>query len=153
MIFFHIDDSLQLDDPQTTAVAWLERAAQQTLLFAKIAPEAELSLVLSNDARLRDLNNQFLNIDEPTDVLSFPSDETDPDSAAPYLGDVIISYERANLQSQAAGHSIKDELELLVVHGVLHLIGYDHADPEEQQAMWAVQSEILEQLGSSISPP
>lgn len=153
MIFLHIDDSLQLSDDQITLVAWLERAAQETLLHAQVTPETEMSLVLSNDVRLRELNRQFLDIDEPTDVLSFPSDETDPESAAPYLGDVIISYERAEIQAQAAGHTIKDELELLVVHGVLHLLGYDHADSEEQQAMWAAQAEVLERLGSSISPP
>jgi probable rRNA maturation factor len=153
MIFLHIDDNLQLTDTQITIIAWLERAAQETLLHAEVAPEAELSLVLSNDLRLRELNHQFLNIDEPTDVLSFPSNETDPETAAPYLGDVIISYERASTQAQAAGHSLKDELELLVVHGVLHLLGYDHASTDEQQAMWAVQSDILEQLGSNISAP
>jgi probable rRNA maturation factor len=153
MIFLHVDDNLQLTETQITIVAWLERAAKETLLHAEVAPEVELSLVLSNDARLRELNFQFLDIDEPTDVLSFPSDETDPESAAPYLGDVIISFERANIQAQAAGHTLKDELELLVVHGVLHLLGYDHAIHDEQQAMWSVQADILEQLGSSISPP
>jgi probable rRNA maturation factor len=153
MIFIHIDKSLQLTDTQISIVAWLERAAQETLFHAEVEPQAELSLVLSNDERLQELNRQFLDIDEPTDVLSFPSDETNPETTAPYLGDVIISYERANAQAQAAGHTVKDELELLVVHGVLHLLGYDHADPDEQQAMWAVQSDILEQLGSTISPP
>lgn len=152
MIFLQIDEKLQLPEAELTISNWMERAAEATLHHAKVLPESELSLVLSNDMRLRELNRQYLDIDSPTDVLSFPAEETDPESSAPYLGDVIISYQRASAQAQAAGHSLKDELALLVVHGVLHLLGYDHVEPDEKQAMWAVQSEILGRLGSNISP-
>lgn len=153
MIFVQIDDQLQLPETEFALAAWLQQAAEQALLHAEVSQEAELSLVLSNDKHLCELNREFLDIDAPTDVLSFPSEETDPETSAPYLGDIIISYHRAEAQSQAADHSLKDELELLVVHGVLHLLGYDHAEPEEKQAMWTAQGEILAKLGSHISPP
>lgn len=153
MIFTHIDDKLQLTETQLTIVDWLQTAAEETLRHAQISDEAELSLVLSNDKRLRELNREYLDIDAPTDVLSFPSDETDPESSAPYLGDVIISYHRAAAQAAAADHSLQDELTLLVVHGILHLLGYDHVGPDEKQAMWSVQAEVLHKLGANISPP
>jgi len=153
MIFVHIEDSLQLPETQVTIAAWLERAAVEVLLQSEVSQDAELSLVLSDDKRLHDLNREFLDIDAPTDVLSFPSDEIDPESSAPYLGDVIISYQRATVQAQSSGHDVKDELELLVVHGVLHLLGYDHVELDQKQAMWSVQAEILQKLGTNASPP
>jgi len=153
MIFVHIEDSLQLPETQVIIAAWLERAAVEVLLQSEVSQDAELSLVLSDDKRLHDLNREFLDIDAPTDVLSFPSDEIDPESSAPYLGDVIISYQRATVQAQSSGHDVKDELELLVVHGVLHLLGYDHVELDQKQAMWSVQAEILQKLGTNASPP
>ena len=96
---------------------------------------------------MRELNRQFRNIDAPTDVLSFPADFSDPENGIPYLGDIIISYPSAKEQSYAGGHSIEAELQLLVVHGILHLLGHDHADPEEKADMWAAQKEILHDLG------
>jgi probable rRNA maturation factor len=153
MIFIHIDDQLQLPETQSTIVGWLQKAAEETLLQTQVSHQAELSLVLSNDERLHELNREYLDIDAPTDVLSFPSDEIDPESSAPYLGDVIISCQSAAAQAQSAGHALKDELELLVVHGVLHLLGYDHFEPDEKQAMWSVQAEILQKLGANVSPP
>ena len=70
-----------------------------------------------------------------------------------YLGDVIISQTRASQQALAGGHAFEDELKLLVVHGMLHLLGYDHADEDEKARMWAQQSRILENLGCKISIP
>ena len=116
-------------------------------------PDAELTVVLSDDAQLQELNQQSLKIDAPTDVLSFPTGLTDPDSQAPYIGDVVISYPRAKEQAAAAGHSVEDELQLLVVHGVLHLLNHDHAEPEDKAAMWSAQAEILGRLGSSARMP
>jgi probable rRNA maturation factor len=83
-------------------------------------------------------------------VLSFPAGETDPDTGEYYLGDVVISFPRAQAQAQERGHSTAEELDLLVVHGVLHLLGYDHADVEERDRMWAVQQQVLNQLGREI---
>ena len=126
----------------------LLRLAAETALKHQSAPEdAELSIVVSNDEQLRQLNQQFLGIDAATDVLSFPSVLTDPESGAPYLGDIIISIQRAETQAQAGGHSLTAELQLLTIHGVLHLLGHDHADPQEKNRMWQSQSEILHTLG------
>lgn len=130
----------------------LEHAALATLQQQGETDEMDLSLVIEDDARLHQLNNEFLGIDAPTDVLSFPSgeEEVDPETERFYLGDVIISYPRALEQSTAAGHAVMDELRLLVVHGVLHLLGHDHAEPEEKARMWSAQNEILRGLGVTI---
>ena len=131
----------------------LETAAQTAMEEAGAPADAELTIVISGDAQLRALNQQYLGIDTPTDVLSFPANETDPDSGSVYLGDIILSYPRAQQQAVAGGHPLQDELRLLVVHGVLHLLGYDHAEEGEQARMWAMQAAILRQLGSAITAP
>lgn len=127
----------------------LEAAAQAALRHQSAPPNADLTIVIGDDAQLRQLNHQFLGVDAPTDVLSFPADFSDPESEAPYLGDIIISYPRAEAQAATGGHDPTAELQLLVVHGVLHLLGHDHAEPAEKTRMWAAQSEILAQLGLS----
>ena len=125
----------------------LERAAQAALEHEAQVSEPELSIVLTDDARLHELNREYLGIDAPTDVLSFPASETDPETGAPYLGDILISMPRAQAQATAAGHPLESEVQLLVVHGALHLLGHDHAQPEEKARMWKAQAEILEHLG------
>lgn len=122
----------------------LERAARTSLEHE--AQDGELSIVLTDDARLQELNRDYLGIDAPTDVLSFPASETDPQTGARYIGDILISVPRAQSQAEAAGHVLESELQLLVVHGVLHLLGHDHADPEEKKRMWQAQAEILKSL-------
>jgi len=109
--------------------------------------ESELSIVLTDDARLQQLNRDYLGIDAPTDVLSFPASETDPETGACYIGDILISIPRAQAQAVTAGHPLESEVQLLVVHGVLHLLGHDHAQAEEKALMWKAQAEILEHLG------
>jgi probable rRNA maturation factor len=127
----------------------LERAANAAL--SHVAPQGssapELSIILTSDARLHELNLNYLGIDAPTDVLSFPASETDPETGARYIGDILISIPRAQAQAEAAGHPLEAELQLLVVHGVLHLLGHDHAEMEEKARMWKAQAEILEHLG------
>ncbi len=129
----------------------LERAAVQTLANAKFDNTAEFSVVIDSDEKLQQLNRDFLGIDAPTDVLSFPSEEFDPDEQAPYIGDIIISFPRAEMQANDAGHPVINEIQLLVVHGTLHLLGYDHAEPEEKEIMWAAQAEILANLDCQIN--
>lgn len=124
----------------------LERAATEVLLVAGSAP-ADLSIALTDDAHIRALNRDYLGHDSPTDVLSFPAGEIDPDTGASYLGDVVISIPRAAAQAREAGHSLEAEAQLLVVHGVLHLLGHDHAEAQDKDRMWAAQAEILERLG------
>jgi len=131
----------------------LRGAASQVLRHTAVEPGAELTIVLTDDEEVHALNRQFLGVDSPTDVLAFPLSEVDPDSQAVYLGDVVISFPRAQAQALAGGHSLEAELQLLVVHGVLHLVGYDHADPGGKAAMWAAQAQILAQVGCAIIAP
>jgi probable rRNA maturation factor len=125
----------------------LERAARAALEHQATDPDVDLSIVLTVDEKLRELNRDYLGIDAPTDVLSFPASESDPETGARYLGDILISIPRAVKQARAAGHDLQDEVQLLVVHGVLHLLGHDHAGAEDKASMWAAQAEILERLG------
>jgi probable rRNA maturation factor len=110
--------------------------------------ETTLTCVLTDDAQIQMLNNQFRGIDAPTDVLAFAANEGPvfilPDDQPPYLGDVIISLETAQHQAIEVGHSLERELALLVVHGCLHLLGYDHANEQERSLMWNVQDIILQ---------
>jgi probable rRNA maturation factor len=148
-----LDGILNPDGSPPVDLGILEKAAWQALQEAPGYPEQDLSIVLSDDEQLHSLNLQFLGQDSPTDVLSFPSGELDPDSGRPYLGDVILSYPRALAQATAGGYPVEAELQLLTVHGVLHLLGYDHADAQQQAAMWAVQAKILGELGSPLTFP
>lgn len=134
---------------------WLRAIAQSTLDAEGRDPVA-LTLVIIEDEALRALNRDYLGIDMPTDVLSFGGEAPDfvsaPD-AEPYLGDVIISYPRAQAQARAAGHPVEAELALLVVHGVLHLLDYDHIRPADKAVMWERQVQILAGLGLEHVPP
>ncbi len=126
--------------------ASLERTALETLQQQSVL-DADLTLVVSDDDAIRELNRNFLGNDSPTDVLSFPANEMDPETGRRYLGDVIISLPRAREQAEGAGHPVEAELQLLVIHGVLHLLGYDHAEAEEKALMWAAQAQVLERIG------
>jgi len=128
----------------------LSRAAEAALL-QQSAPDADLTLVLTDDEQIRALDRTYLGKDSPTDVLAFPARETNPETGRRYLGDIIISVPRAEAQSKAAGHSLNEELSLLVVHGVLHLLGFDHDGEDERARMWAVQARILTLLGISAT--
>ena len=123
-------------------------AALAALRFAGAPPDAECTVVLTDDEELRRLNLQFLGVDAPTDVLSFPADFIDPDSNHPYLGDILISNDRLLQQAAAQDHPAKQELLLLVVHGILHLLGHDHAEEAEKERMWVLQDQILSRLAS-----
>jgi probable rRNA maturation factor len=125
----------------------LERAANIALESSGETLDSELTIVLTNDTRLQELNRDFLGIDAPTDVLSFPASELDPETGARYIGDILISIARAESQATAAGHPLESEVQLLVVHGVLHLLGHDHAEATEKARMWKAQAEVLERLG------
>jgi probable rRNA maturation factor len=127
----------------------LEKAARATLDYSG-APDADLTVALTGDEHIRALSRDFLGKDAPTDVLSFPANEPNPETGRLYLGDIIISLPRAVEQSASRGHAVEAEMQLLVVHGVLHLLGHDHAEADEKDRMWAAQAEVLEKLG--ISP-
>jgi probable rRNA maturation factor len=141
VIYIEINPSLQA----VPAPDLLERAALETL--AHQAVEGDLTLVVSEDAQLHELNRTYLEVDAPTDVLSFPASERDPETGRLYMGDVLISLPRAEQQASDAGHALESELQLLVVHGVLHLLGHDHAGADGKARMWAAQAEVLRRLG------
>jgi probable rRNA maturation factor len=124
----------------------LKKAAQQTLEHQAAPKPHSMTILLSDDSQLQTLNRDYLGIDAPTDVLSFPSGEIDLESGEKYLGDVVISVSRAEQQAKTSGHPLEAEIQLLVVHGVLHLLGFDHANATEKSRMWKAQGEILESL-------
>jgi probable rRNA maturation factor len=138
----HVQSSL---DPPPVAIELIEGAA--TAALEHETADGELTVVLTDDAQLQRLNRDYLGIDAPTDVLAFPAAETDPDSGVKYLGDVLISLPKAEDQARAAGHPLASEVQLLVVHGALHLLGHDHAQTAAKSRMWAAQDAVLRRLG------
>ena len=118
----------------------------------EVNPSAELSMVLLDTNAMADLHMRWMDLPGPTDVMSFPMDELEPggrpDAREPgpsMLGDIVLCPEFAAGQAAAAGHSLGHELALLTVHGVLHLLGYDHAEPDEEKEMFALQRQLLEE--------
>ena len=111
-----------------------------------------LSVVLTTDENIHEYNREYRSVDRPTDVMSFPADEGDDLLAPPdgFLGDIMISIPRAREQAKALGHSTEREILFLTVHGVLHLLGYDHMRPEDEQIMLPVQRSIVEGIELSV---
>ncbi|WP_049573179.1 rRNA maturation RNase YbeY [Nonomuraea sp. SBT364] len=119
-----------------------------------INPLAELSIVVVDEDAMAELHEKWMGEPGPTDVLAFPMDELRPgggargDGESPadpaLLGDVVLCPQVAARQAEEAGHSAQDELELLCTHGILHLMGYDHAEPEEHKEMFGLQARLLE---------
>jgi len=146
MIYLFIDEPYEgLLDRET-----LIRSAKEALQ-AENHQDSDVTISIQDDEALKNLNLQFMGIDAPTDVLSFTMDFFDPETERHYLGDVIISFQRAEEQAQIAGHSTESEVVLLIVHGILHLAGYDHSTEEEKNKMWKIQQEILDRLGCKIN--
>ena len=133
--------------------ARLQQASQQVLNQHDVDPETSLSIVFVDNAYIQNVNLQFRGIDAPTDILSFPADEppVEIEDEPPYLGDLIVAYPYASEQAAREGHALNDSLSLLVVHGTLHLLGYDHDTPENRAGMWAAQDAALTALGISTS--
>ena len=118
----------------------------------KVNPAAELSMVLLDTNAMADLHMRWMDLPGPTDVMSFPMDEVEPggrpdapDPGPSMLGDIVLCPQFAADQAAAAGHSLGHELALLTVHGVLHLLGFDHAEPDEEKEMFALQRRLLEE--------
>ncbi|MDV2475089.1 rRNA maturation RNase YbeY [Rhodococcus zopfii] len=117
-----------------------------------VHPAAELSMVLVDCDAMADLHMRWMDLPGPTDVMSFPMDELEPggrpDAPEPgpsMLGDIVLCPSFAAEQATKAGHSLDHELALLTVHGMLHLLGYDHAEPEEEKEMFGLQNQLLEE--------
>jgi probable rRNA maturation factor len=135
----------------------LRLVAERTLLHQQVREACELTIVVTGDQDLHDLNRRYRGVDAPTDVLAFPNETRGPFVDAPgqprYLGDVVISLPRAQAQAVEAGHELPAELQLLVVHGVLHLLEYDDQEPSSRARMWQAQQEILQALDVDINLP
>jgi probable rRNA maturation factor len=114
----------------------------------KVHPQAELSIILVDEVAMERLHVQWMDLPGPTDVMSFPMDELRPGSEdrepdPGLLGDIVLCPSVAERQARAAGHATEEELLLLTTHGILHLLGYDHAEPEEEREMFDLQRKLL----------
>lgn len=147
----HYEIDVQIDpDIGCDCAERLEFIARAVFEAEQRLSPAQLCIVLTSEERMRELNREFSDVDSATDVLAFCAQEGPefvlPGDLIPYLGDVIISYPTAVAQAREHGQSVEEELALLVVHGCLHLLGYDHATDEQQQDMWARQEHLLRSL-------
>jgi probable rRNA maturation factor len=127
----------------------LKRVAREVLHLEGVP--GQVTLVITDDEGIRALNREYVGIDTPTDVLAFSAREdvgsfVIAPGAGEYLGDVIISYPRAIAQAREQGHAVDKELCLLTIHGMLHLLGYDHESKPDKAAMWAKQEALLAQV-------
>jgi probable rRNA maturation factor len=149
--------SIQIEKPFTGLVSreWLKKAVTLALSRAGINKAVELGLVIASDETVNNLNRKYRGVDGTTDVLAFAFTEASVNKARPFavppdkvihLGEVIISYPQARRQSVEQKHSLEKELALLVVHGVLHLLGYDHEQPEEAKSMRALEARALDNI-------
>ncbi len=144
--------------------ALLEAVAKEVMAYEACPYEIMVNLLITDDEGIREYNRQFRDLDKPTDVLSFPlvdydvpSDFSyvekdpaaylDPETDELILGDIIINAQRVLSQAEEYGHSVKREFAFLLTHSFLHLLGYDHMEPEEEKEMFARQEEILERMG------
>lgn len=132
---------------------WLRRVVQRTLDVEQVDSPVELGVVITGAGTIRRLNKEYRSEDEDTDVLAFALAEDD--DAAPFvtppdgvsrLGEVLVSYPRAQMQAEERGHPVQRELALLVAHGVLHLLGHDHGDDASAARMRAVEEKVLKEL-------
>ena len=124
--------------------------ARYVLDAMHVHPQTDVSIRLVDTEAMTDLHVRWMDEPGPTDVLSFPMDELRPgtdgeDSPAGLLGDVVLCPQVAAEQARQAGHSTAEELLLLTTHGILHLLGYDHAEPDEEKEMFALQRQLLEE--------
>lgn len=126
--------------------------AHHALATLKIPDGAELSIVLADPERMAELKGTWLGEQKPTDVLAFPMDGLElPEEGPLVLGDVVLCPSVAREQAITAGHAIEAELDLLLVHGILHLLGHDHSSAEEKAVMWAEQDRVLFAFGREIA--
>jgi probable rRNA maturation factor len=143
---------------RTLTAVWLRKVAGQVLLAEHVNPLVEIGLVITGQEKIRELNRLYLEEDAPTDVLSFPMTESDvdgnsfitpPDNAL-HLGEVVISYPQAKQQAKEHGHTVKKEVAVLIVHGVLHLLDYDHDTPGHRGVMRKREAVILKTIEEKL---
>jgi probable rRNA maturation factor len=137
---------------------WLQGVAEQVLVAERAGANVELGLVIASQERVQELNKSYLGRDEPTDVLAFPMlpaggdlpPFVPPPDGVLHLGEVVISFPQAVIQAEECGHSVKREVAILIVHGVLHLLGYEDEKPELKRQMAAREREILSQIERTV---
>jgi probable rRNA maturation factor len=137
---------------------WLEGIARQVLEAQGAGAEAEVGLLIATQDRVRELNREYLGEDEPTDVLAFSAREETagqspfihPPDGLLHLGEVIIAYPQAVVQAAEHGHPVKKELAVLLIHGMLHLLGYDHDEPDSERRMKAREKELLSYIEGGL---
>lgn len=135
---------LQIDQERLSEIS-------SRILLDEESRNSEFTLSFLQPSAIKKLNKSFRQINEVTDVLSFPADgEIDPETGKPFLGDILICLDRAAEQASLSGHALQNEIELLLIHGLLHLHGYDHAVAEDQTKMWALQNHYLEAFGIQL---
>ncbi|WP_125099558.1 rRNA maturation RNase YbeY [Leucobacter chromiireducens] len=128
--------------------ARMQRLAAFVLESMHVHPDTELGVVLVDEASIEQLHVQWMDEPGPTDVLSFPMDElrpgrVDAQTPAGLLGDIVICPQVAEAQAEAAGHDLAQEISVLLTHGMLHLLGFDHATPDEEAEMFGLQRDLL----------
>jgi probable rRNA maturation factor len=135
--------------------SWLQGIVEQILVAQEAGSDVELGLFIASQERVQELNRNYRGKDEPTDVLAFSAREeievdfppfVMPPDGISHLGEVIISYPQAAIQAEEHQHSIKREIIILIIHGVLHLLGYEHDKPELERVMRAIEAEILSHI-------
>ena len=146
MIFFSVAEEYRDLIPEKVLI----QAAETTLLQLQLEQLPSLTIKITGNEEIRVLNSAYRGVDKATDVLSFSADYYDPDLETHYSGDIVISYPQAAEQADKRGHSVISELQLLVIHGVLHLLGYDHGTAVEKRSMWSLQQQVLDALGLDI---
>jgi probable rRNA maturation factor len=124
---------------------------EATFVEGRVLDSPSITVLISDDERLKVMNLRYRGIDKATDVLAFDAGFYDPDLETRYLGDVVISYQQAQKQADTLGHTVEEELQLLVVHGVLHLLGFDHDTDVRKEEMWSIQTQVLAELGIEIN--
>ena len=146
-----VDDGLK----GKLGIGWLRSIAEQVITALGMGDNVELGLVIATEGRVRQLNRDYLGRDEPTDVLAFAAREEAGGDSPPFvlppdgvlhLGELIISYPQAVIQAAEYQHSVKREILILIVHGVLHLLGYKDETPEQEFAMRAREARILSHI-------
>ncbi|MGO2003656.1 MULTISPECIES: rRNA maturation RNase YbeY [Micrococcaceae] len=135
----------------------IERLIRHILQTLRVHPEAEVSVILLDEQGIERLHVDWMDLDGPTDVMSFPMDELRPGtpgalSPAGMLGDLVICPQVAARQAESGGHSTADEILLLATHGTLHLLGFDHEEPEEKEEMFSLQRTLLEEFTGRKAP-
>lgn len=140
-IYINNESGYDVNEELVHAAAW------HALEMSQASVPSAMTVVLTSSERVQELNRDYAQNDYTTDVLSFPAEDdpyaTDP-GEPPYLGDIVIAAPVAQEQAESAGHSLIAEIQLLTIHGTLHLMGYDHDTPENQATMWALQSAAMD---------